>query len=80
VGELPVLVAIGTQAGIEKERVITFLDGTAGIEEVRRAEQIALQAEISGVPTFALDGEPLFSGALAPDVMAARLSNALAAR
>jgi predicted DsbA family dithiol-disulfide isomerase len=34
---------------------------------------------ISGVPTFILDGEALFSGAIKPENMAARLQEAAAA-
>ena len=33
---------------------------------------------ISGVPTFILDGEELFSGAMKPEHMAARLQEAAA--
>jgi predicted DsbA family dithiol-disulfide isomerase len=77
VGELGVLIDIGTNAGIERERVVNFLDSKDGVDKVRDAEQGALRAGIVAVPTFLLDDKPLFSGAVPPDVMTARLNAGL---
>jgi predicted DsbA family dithiol-disulfide isomerase len=78
VGDIQTLADIATQAGIAKHRALAFLESAEGTEEVRREEREAVAAGISGVPTFLLDGRPLFSGALKPSVMADQLLAATA--
>jgi predicted DsbA family dithiol-disulfide isomerase len=79
VGDTKVLAEIAKQAGLSGPVVAVFLEGTAGTEEVRLEAQTAKMGGISGVPTFILDGEELFSGAMKPELMAARLREAATA-
>ena len=79
VGEGSVLSAIAADVGMDAARVRKFLDGTEGAADVRREEQAARQSGISGVPTFILDGKPVFSGAVGPEVMAAHLRSVVKA-
>ncbi len=70
VGETSVLVEIAAAAGLNVERVLKFLHSNVGADEIRSQETAAINAEISGVPTFILDGEVIFSGAVGADAMA----------
>ena len=56
--------------------VRAHLSGEAGAAAVREEDAAARRAGLSGVPTFALDGHVLFSGAIAADVMAEALIKA----
>jgi predicted DsbA family dithiol-disulfide isomerase len=76
VGDTKVLAEIAKQAGLSDTVVAAFLEGTAGTEEVCLEALTAKMGGISGVPTFILDGEELFSGAMKPEHMAARLGEA----
>jgi len=77
VGETSVLVEIAAEAGLDAERVLKFLHSNVGADEIRRQEQSAINAEISGVPTFMLDGEVIFSGAVGAEAMATYFQKAL---
>jgi predicted DsbA family dithiol-disulfide isomerase len=79
IGDTKVLAEIAKQAGLSDSIVTAFLDGNAGTDEVRLEAETAKMGGISGVPTFILDGEELFSGAMKPEHMAARLGEAAAA-
>jgi predicted DsbA family dithiol-disulfide isomerase len=79
VGDTKILAAIAKQAGLSDTVIAAFLEGTAGGEEVRLEAKTAKMRGISGVPTFILDGEELFSGAMKPEHMAARLREAATA-
>jgi predicted DsbA family dithiol-disulfide isomerase len=79
VGDTQVLAEIAKQAGLSDIVVAAFLEGTAGTDEVRLEAETAKMGGISGVPTFILDGEALFSGAMKPELMAARLREAATA-
>ncbi len=76
VGETAALTEIATQAGIDGERASKFLESNVGADEIRSQEQSAYNAEISGVPTFILDGEVIFSGAVGVEAMAVYLRRA----
>jgi predicted DsbA family dithiol-disulfide isomerase len=78
VGDTKVLAEIAKQAGLSDTVVAAFLEGNAGTDEVRLEAETAKMGGISGVPTFILDGEGLFSGAMKPEHMAARLREAAA--
>jgi predicted DsbA family dithiol-disulfide isomerase len=78
VGDTKVLAEIAKQAGLSATVVTAFLEGTAGTDEVRLEAETAKMGGINGVPTFILDGEELFSGAMKPEDMAARLREAAA--
>lgn len=73
VGDSEVLSDIAATAGLGRERVRSFLAGTDGTEEVRSEIDMARRAGIQGVPTFVVDGYPLFSGAQPVDVMTSTL-------
>ncbi|MEO8134752.1 MAG: DsbA family oxidoreductase [Betaproteobacteria bacterium] len=75
VGETAVLTEVAVATGMDQSRVAGFLDSDAGADEVRREAQSALRAGIAGVPTFILDGEPVFSGAVGAEVIAAHLGD-----
>ena len=77
VGDTSVLIALATEVGLDEERSKAFLKGTEGADEVRHEEQASMAAGISGVPTFILNGEQLGSGALKPELIAERLSEAV---
>ena len=77
VGETSVLVEIAAEAGLDAERVLKFLQSNVGADEIRRQEQSAINAEISGVPTFMLNGEVIFSGAVGAEAMATYFQKAL---
>ncbi len=77
VGETSVLVEIAAEAGLDAERVLKFLQSNVGVDEIRSQEQSAINAEISGVPTFILDGEVIFSGAVGAEAMATYFQKAL---
>ena len=79
VGDMGVLAGIAKEAGLSDTVVAAFLDGTVGTDEVRLEAETAKMGGISGVPTFILDGEELFSGAMKPEQMAARLREAATA-
>lgn len=78
VGETSVLVEIAAEAGLDAERVLKFLHSNVGADEIRSQEQSAMNAEISGVPTFMLNGEVIFSGAVGPEAMANYFRKAIA--
>lgn len=77
VGETSVLVEIAAEAGLDAGRVLKFLESNVGADEIRRQEQSAINAEISGVPTFMLNGEVIFSGAVGAEAMATYFQKAL---
>ena len=76
VGSTAALIEIATQAGIDSERASKFLGSNVGADEIRQQEQSAYNAEISGVPTFILNGEVIFSGAVGAEAMAIYLRKA----
>jgi predicted DsbA family dithiol-disulfide isomerase len=73
-----VLIDLATKAGLDRARAAALFESADGIDEVRLHTHGATTSGISGVPTFVLDGKPLFSGALKPELMAARLREAAA--
>ena len=78
VGDLEVLADLAAVVGIDRGRTVAFLAKDEGAQEVRLEESMAMSKGISGVPTFILDGEELFSGARKPEVIAAHLAKAVA--
>lgn len=78
VGEASVLLDIASRAGLDAERAQKFLHSNVGADEIRRQEQSAMTAEISGVPTFIVNGEVIFSGAVGAEAMAIYFRQAVA--
>lgn len=75
IGEQSVLVDLGVAAGMSREKVTAFLQSDAGASAVSKAETIAYRQGVSGVPTFVIDGKPVFSGAVPTDLMLSHLLN-----
>lgn len=70
IGDRELLAAIAGTGGLEPDTVWKMLAGEEGRHEVLANDQMARNAGIQGVPSFALQGHVLFSGALPADEMA----------
>jgi predicted DsbA family dithiol-disulfide isomerase len=70
VGNAEVLTRLGVEGGLERDDITTMLASDAGLKEVAAADRMARNAGIQGVPSFALQGHVLFSGAVPADEMA----------
>jgi predicted DsbA family dithiol-disulfide isomerase len=70
IGDDKVLTALGERGGLGGEDVAALLAGEDGLEEVVAADRMARNAGIQGVPSFALQGHVLFSGAVPAEEMA----------
>ncbi len=64
------LAEIGQKAGLNYDEVIDMLASEDNLKEVLSTDQMARNAGIQGVPSFALQGHVLFSGAVPADEMA----------
>lgn len=73
IGDHAVLVEIAEHSGIGRERANEVLRGNEGAAEVAAAEAKARLQAVSGVPTFAVGGTPVFSGAVRAEIMTERL-------
>ena len=71
-----VLAEAASSAGMDRVAVRRDLAGEAGRPEVLEEDAAARRAGLSGVPTFALDGHVLFSGAVPAETMAEALTKA----
>jgi predicted DsbA family dithiol-disulfide isomerase len=69
IGDAAVLARIGEAAGVPD--AAAFLAGDDEADAVRAEDAGFRRMGISGVPSFALDRHLLFSGAMAPEQMAA---------
>src|SRR5260221_9947764 len=76
IGDPAVLADIGASAGLDRTRILAMLASDEGQAEVRSELQRAVNLRVSGVPTVLVDGIPLFSGAIRPDLMEAELRKA----
>ena len=70
VGDDRVLADVGQQGGLEYDSVLAMLAGDEGRREVLAGDQMARNCGINGVPSFALQGHVLFSGAVPAEEMA----------
>ena len=70
IGDSKILADIGTEGGLDRAEVLAMLAGDEGRKEVLAADQMARNAGIQGVPSFALQGHVLFSGAVPAEEMA----------
>jgi predicted DsbA family dithiol-disulfide isomerase len=75
IGNVGVLTEIAVEAGLERDRVATFLASDDETRQVRDAEQAAQQQGIRGVPFFDIDGE-VVSGAQSVEAFEAALLRA----
>jgi predicted DsbA family dithiol-disulfide isomerase len=70
IGDSNVLAALGAEGGLDRDEVLAMLAGDQGLKEVLAADRMARNAGIQGVPSFALQGHVLFSGAVPAEEMA----------
>jgi predicted DsbA family dithiol-disulfide isomerase len=75
-GSAEVLAEIGAKGGLDGNDVLAMLASDAGKREVLAGDQMARQCGIQGVPSFALQGHVLFSGAVPAEEMADTFSRA----
>jgi predicted DsbA family dithiol-disulfide isomerase len=73
IGDHAVLADCGVEAGLPHQTVLNFLESDLAAREMRAADQAAREADVSGVPSFFLDGYSLFSGAMPPEKIASAL-------
>ena len=73
IGEPAVLAGLAASVGIARERAEAFLASYGGADAVAEAELDARRSGVSGVPTFVINGERVFSGAQRTELMAAHL-------
>jgi predicted DsbA family dithiol-disulfide isomerase len=70
IGDAKILADIGAEGGLDRAEVLAMLAGDEHTKEVLAADQMARNAGIQGVPSFALQGHVLFSGAVPAEEMA----------
>ena len=76
IGNAEVLTRLGVEGGLERDDIAAMLSSDAGLKEVSAADRMARNAGIQGVPSFALNGHILFSGAVPAEQMAPTFSRA----
>ena len=70
IGDDKVLAKLGAEGGLDRDEVRRMLASDAGLKEVLAGDRMARNAGIQGVPSFALQGHVLFSGAVPAEEMA----------
>jgi len=70
IGTSEILTACAVEGGMDGTAVEKFLATDEGLAEIVAMEQAARSAGVSGVPSFFLEGHPLFSGAMPAEEMA----------
>ncbi len=70
IGNAEMLARLGIEGGLERDDITAMLNSDTGLKEVIAADRMARNAGIQGVPSFALQGHVLFSGAVPADEMA----------
>lgn len=76
IGDSEILAGIGGVGGLDPDAVWKMLASDEGRKEVLAGDQMARNAGIQGVPSFALQGHVLFSGAQPAEEMAKAFSHA----
>jgi predicted DsbA family dithiol-disulfide isomerase len=77
IGDRAVLTTVAGAAGLHEATIAAFLQGENGEAAVLEESAGFQRLGLSGVPTFALRGHVLFSGARPPEQMASALRKAL---
>ena len=80
IGDRAVLADIAVRAGVDKAGAEAFLAGDEGAPEVSAEEIAARRRGLNGVPSFIVNGQPAFSGALPAELMLDGILRAAAAR
>jgi predicted DsbA family dithiol-disulfide isomerase len=70
IGDRAVLAELGAAGGLDRTEVAAVLASEEGLKEVTAGDRMARNAGIQGVPSFALQGHVLFSGAVPAEEMA----------
>ncbi len=70
IGDSKILGDVAAEAGLDRAEVLAMLASDEGRREVMAGDQMARNAGIQGVPSFALQGHVLFSGAVPAEEMA----------
>ena len=70
IGETAVLASIATDAGLDKDQCVDFLEKSDGITRIYEENARAHRAGINGVPSFIFSGGLAISGAQEPEVLA----------
>jgi len=76
IGDGEILAGVGGTGGLDPDAVFKMLKGEEHRREVLAGDQMGRNAGIQGVPSFALQGHVLFSGAQPPAEMAKAFSHA----
>jgi predicted DsbA family dithiol-disulfide isomerase len=76
IGDSEILAGIGGVGGLDPDAVFKMLASDEGRREVVAGDQMARNAGIQGVPSFALQGHVLFSGAQPAEEMVKAFSHA----
>jgi predicted DsbA family dithiol-disulfide isomerase len=76
IGDPEILAGVGGAGGLDPDAVFKMLKGEEHRREVLSGDQMARNAGIQGVPSFALQGHVLFSGAQPAEEMAKAFSHA----
>jgi predicted DsbA family dithiol-disulfide isomerase len=76
IGDPKILATLGAEGGLNRDEVLAMLAGDEGRKEVLAGDQMARNAGIQGVPSFALQGHVLFSGAVPAEEMAQAFTRA----
>jgi predicted DsbA family dithiol-disulfide isomerase len=76
IGDAATLAAIAGEAGLDAGEAAAMLAGTEGEAEVLAEDAEFRRIGINGVPSFALEGHVLFSGAMPEERMAAAFRHA----
>jgi predicted DsbA family dithiol-disulfide isomerase len=69
IGDPAVLAELGAAGGLDGAEVAAMLASESGMKEVVAGDRMARNAGIQGVPSFALQGHVLFSGAVPAEEM-----------
>jgi predicted DsbA family dithiol-disulfide isomerase len=78
IGDPDVLADIGEAVGLDRNRVLALLSDSASATAVVDDERLARDLGLTGVPSFVLEGHPLFSGAQPVAIMVRALRAAAA--
>ena len=76
IGDSEILANIAAAGGMDRAAVLAMLASDEGRTETLAGDAMARKAGISGVPSFALQGHVLFSGAVPAEEMAPTFSRA----
>jgi len=80
IGDPETLAACAAEIGLDRDRILAFLESDAGRDEIRREMQDAAEMEIAAVPTFVFDCKWMVPGAQDPDTFAQVLRTVVAKR